>query len=94
MTQFEKFKNMDIDEFAEWLDKYGEFDNSPWIQWFDGLYCNNCEAIMCHHIDSEYEFPCSWCELEGKCKFFQDLDEAPDNKMIIKMWLESEYNTK
>lgn len=90
MTQFEKLKNMKIDEFAEWLDKYGAFDGSPWIQWFDALYCNNCESIMCHHINSEHEFPCSWCELKGKCKFFPDLDEAPDNKMIVKMWLESE----
>ena len=82
MTQFEKFKNMDINQFSEWLDEYGVFDNSPWIQWFNGLYCNNCEAIMW--------FPCLCCELEGKCKYFPDLDEAPDNKMIIKMWLESE----
>ena len=45
---------------------------------------------MCHHVDSEYKFPCYWCELENKCKYFLDLDEVPDNKMIIKMWLKLE----
>ena len=94
MTNYEYITHMSVDEMAEWLDKYGMFDSSPWMSWFDHKYCNNCETIMCHHIDSEYEFPCSWCELEGKCKFFPDLDEVPDNKMIIMMWLESEYNTK
>lgn len=92
MTRFEEFKNMNIDEFAEWLDKYCAFDESPWIKWFDELYCKKCEPIMCHYEDSKNEFPCSYCELEDKCKFFPDLDEAPDNKMIIKMWLELEVD--
>lgn len=90
MTQFEKFKNMDIDQLTEWMDKHGQFDGSPWMSWFDHKYCKNCECIMCHHVDSEHKFPCSWCELEGKCKYFPDLDETPDNKMIIKIWLKSD----
>ena len=90
MTQFDKFKNMDIDQLADWLDEHGQFDGSPWISWFDYKYCKNCPDIMCHYLDSEYEFHCSWCELEGKCKYFSDLNEAPDNKMIIKMWIESD----
>ena len=44
---------------------------------------------MCKYEDGGREFPCSYCELNGNCKFFPDLDEAPDNKMIIKMWLET-----
>ena len=89
---FEKFKSMNIDELAEWLDKYGMFDNSPWMSWFDQKYCKNCEDIMCKYEDSEREFPCSYCELNGNCKFFSGLDEVPDNKKIIKMWLESEIH--
>lgn len=89
---FDKFKSMNIDELAEWLDKYGMFDNSPWMSWFDQKYCKNCEDIMCKYEDSEREFPCSYCELNGNCKFFPDLDEVPDNKMSIKMWLESEIH--
>ena len=89
-TVFDKFKSMNIDNLAEFLDKYGMFDNSPWMTWFDKQYCSNCESIMCHYEDSTHEFPCSYCEWNGNCKFFPDLDEAPDNKMIVKMWLESE----
>ena len=81
---------MSTEGLAEWLDKYGAFDNSPWITWFDEKYCNNCEAIMCKYEDGEREFPFSYCELNGNCKFFPKLDETPDNKRITKMWLESE----
>jgi hypothetical protein len=82
---------MTIDALAEWLDKYGQFDSSPWMNWFTENYCNKCESIECHYPDSEYKFHCSWCELnDNKCKFFPDADEAPNNKKIIKLWLESE----
>ena len=90
MINYDRFKNMSINELSEWLDKHGDFDSSPWMTWFDHKYCKNCQDVMCHYENSEYDFPCSWCELENKCKFFQELDEVPDNKMIIKMWLESE----
>ena len=90
MKQFEKFKNMDINQLSEWIDEYGQFDSSPWMSWFDQKYCKNCEDIMCKYEDGESEFPCSYCEVYDICKFFPDLDEVPDNKMIIKMWLESE----
>ena len=86
-TVFDKFKSMNIDEFAEWLDEYGMFDNSPWMSWFDQKYCKNCEYIMRKYEDDTKEFTCSWCELNGNCKFFPDLDELPENKEIIKMWL-------
>ena len=89
MTNYECITLMSVDEMAEWIDKYGMFDNSPWMSWFDCRYCKRCPNVMCHYLDSEYEFHCSYCELEGKCKYFPDLDEVPDNKMIIKMWLET-----
>jgi ATP-dependent helicase/DNAse subunit B len=36
------------------------------------------------------EIECTYCELENKCRFFQELDDVPDNKEMIKMWLEEE----
>ena len=89
MTQFENFKNMDIDAFAEWLDEHGQFDGSPWMTWFDVQYCKNCESVMCRYEDGRREFPAAWCELEHKCRFFPDMDEVPSNKDVIKIWLES-----
>ena len=53
MTQFEKFKNMDIDQLVEWLDEYSQYDSLPWILWFDKKYCNNCADIMCKYEDGE-----------------------------------------
>ena len=90
MTQFEKFNLMDIDTLAEWICEHGEFDGSPWCKWFDETYCRKCEPVMCHYPNSKREFPCAWCELERKCKFFMNLNEQPDSKDVIKMWLESE----
>lgn len=91
MTRFELFKQKDIDELSQWIDLHGQFDGSPWIKWFDKNYCNNCEPIPCHYVDSKNEILCSYCELHNKCKFLEDLlSEPPNNKQLIKMWLETE----
>lgn len=92
MIWFDKLKSMDIDGLAEWLDKYGQFDGSLWMDWFDKQYCKNCESIMCKSADDSREFPCAYCELYDKCKFFAEMDDVPNNKEIIKMWLESEMD--
>lgn len=90
MTIFENIKSKNIDEFAEWLDKYGMFDNSPWMNWWDKNYCKNCEHETARLVDTGREMEFAWCELHDKCKFFQNMDSIPDNKQIIKMWLETE----
>lgn len=94
MTNYEYITHMSVDEMAEWLDKYGMFDNSPWISWFDQKYCKICPNVMCKSADDTRIFPCSYCEVYDTCRFFQDLDEVPDNKMIIKMWLGSEVENE
>lgn len=99
MTNFEKFTTSDIDTLARFLDKHGAFDDSPWMKWFDENYCKKCEPIECHYAEAEKlnikpfyggTIKCGFCELEGYCKFFPDLDYIPDNEDIIKMWLELE----
>ena len=100
MTNFEHLKNMSIAELAEWLDVHGQFDTSPWQEWFSQVYCNKCEPIKCKYADAEERFgftllysreiECSYCELEGRCKFFPDLDDIPSNIETIKMWLNKE----
>lgn len=102
MTIFESIKSKNIDEFAEWLDKYGIYDDSPWNKWWDKNYCQKCEAVTIER--KEYaritgwrnwynycgDIECAWCEINKKCKYFQDLDYIPDNEEIIKIWLKSE----
>ena len=94
MTNYEHIKSMSIDKFSEWLDEYGQFDSSPWMSWFEQKYCKICPNVMCKSADDTRIFPCSYCEVYDTCRFFQDLDEAPDNKMIIKMWLKSEVENE
>ena len=100
MTNFEKFKSMTIDEMSDWLDKHGQFDCSPWSKWFSKKYCDRCESIKCKYADAEEklgfspdthysgEIECSYCEIYGKCRFFEELEDIPDNREIIRMWLE------
>ena len=102
MNNFEKLKSMTVSELADWLDKYGQFDGSPWMDWFNEKYCSKCEPIKCTIKDSdkvgikplwiERLIECSYCELEHKCKFFEELEDIPDNKETIKMWLMQEAN--
>ena len=102
MTNLEKIKNMPIDELADWLDKNSMFDNSPWMNLFNEKYCAKCESIKCKYVDAEEklgfspyarysgEVECSYCEIYGKCRFFENLEDVPDNKEMIKMWFEEE----
>lgn len=92
MNNFEKLKSMSAEELAEWLDKHGQFDNSPWMLWWDRNYCKNCEDIICKSSDDSRHFPCAYCEIYDKCRYFQDQEDVPDNKEIIKMWLKSEVD--
>jgi transcription elongation factor Elf1 len=95
MNNFEKLKAMTVGELADWLDKYGQFDGSPWMDWFNENYCSKCESVKCKVDEKAAFFPghtidCAYCELEHKCKFFPALKDVPDNKMTIEMWLNEE----
>ncbi len=90
MTIFEKIKAMNIDELAKWLDEQCPHDVDPCVTWWDNTYCKNCESVTAKYDDSCIDMEFAWCELHGKCRFFQDMDEVPDTVQITKMWLESE----
>ncbi len=89
MKMIDKFKSMNIDEFIEWLDEYASLYPSPWDEWFDVSYCGKCKPEIVYD-DGIGRREYGWCELNGKCRFFQDMDEQPDTKQVIKMWLENE----
>ena len=93
MTIFETIKNKSIDEYVEWLYNYcRDFDNAPWWDWFDDTYCKKCDGVIIKPEESGYhcDIECAWCEINNKCKFFEEMDNVPDAKQIIKMWLLSE----
>lgn len=94
MTNFKSIKSKNIDELAEWLDKHGEHDGSAWSKWFDENYCRKCESEYVYVEMFKKKLPCAWCEIHGKCKYFQDMSNIPDTKQIIKMWLETEEVTE
>ena len=89
MTMFEKLRSKNIDELADWLDKYGNFEDSPWVDWWNDNYCAKCQCKIVEYHGIKLEI--SWCETHhGKCKFFKDMDEAPSGRDIVKMWLVTE----
>ena len=91
MTNYEKLTNKPIDEFAEWLDFYGNFDGSPWMKWFGKKYCDNCPGITCIvPALNNKEVECSFCELNHKCKFFEELERELETREIVKLWLEEQ----
>lgn len=91
MKVFDSIKNKNIDELAEWLDEYCDFDSAPWWKYWDENYCSKCESIESESAnDFGYAAEYAYCELNGNCRFFKDMKEIPDSKQIIKMWLESE----
>lgn len=99
MTNFAYLQSMSVDELAEWLDKHGLFDDSPWNNWFNDTYCSKCDPITCKikstsigvtPLYPEQEIDCSYCELEKKCKFFKHMKDIPTNTDIIAMWLKQE----
>lgn len=90
MTKFEDFKSKNIDELVDWIDENFAFDTAPYMWWFDNEFCKRCQPEEVYDVDHSTNMECAWCEISGKCKFFNDMDEVPYAKQIIKMWLESE----
>ena len=90
MTNFEKLKSMNKEEISEFLDSITSIDDSPWIVWFNKKYCENCEIIRRNTLDPDIYYDCTYCEVNGNCRYFQDKDDIPDNKEMIELWLESE----
>ena len=102
MTNFSKIKSMTVDELAEWLYNYSQFENTPWMLSFDEKYCNKCELIEVRYEDTRdalgidpllwgHPTKCAFCEVDPKkCRFFPGLDTVPSSLEMITMWLNEE----
>lgn len=90
-TNFEKFfKSLNIETISDFLSHINSIDTAPWTLWFDKNYCSKCPAIECYCEYFHRNVSCAYCELEHKCKFFDELSEVPNIKEIIKLWLQAE----
>lgn len=91
MTIYETLKNKNIDELAAWMAENFYFDISPWSKYWDENYCNKCEAVIARVPEfGEDEHKFAYCEINHNCRYFKEMKDIPDDKMIVKMWLESE----
>lgn len=85
MTNFERFKNMNEDDFINFLLE-NENDNSPWNDWMNNHFCIDCEPIVGKYEDSEIEMEFAKCEL-GDCPYNMKDISSED---LIKKWFEDE----
>ena len=102
MNNFVQLTTKSLTELAEWLDKHGNFDGSPWMTWFNERYCNICPSIILEKDESiktlgiEPFFggtvTCGYCEVHNKCRYFPDMEKTPTNTDIIKLWLKEKAN--
>lgn len=91
MTNIEKIKTFTVEELSKFLDSVG-FDDTPWMNWFNNKYCNNCDGVNCILEVVGREVECSYCEVYKKCRFFPDrLSDNIDSKEICAMWLRENY---
>ena len=97
MNNFEKIKAMSIDQLIDWLDTNGHHD-AIWWKWFEEKYCDKCDTITTLIPDYDGEETwlrpcvCSYCEENDKCFFFQEMEDVPNSKETIKLWLEAEVS--
>ena len=100
MTNFDKITSMSLEELAEWIDNNGLVDNTPWQEWWDKTYCQQCDTIKVTADEAEEvlgftplitdtNFECAYCEIHDECKFFMNQD-INKSKTIIKLWLEAD----
>lgn len=84
MTNFEKIKNMNKDQMAEFLEKLNSdgIEKAPHNIWFNEEYCENCPDIEVIYRDKKELW--KECDFEGNCP---NTDWGSD---IVKLWLESE----
>lgn len=91
MNNYDKFRSMTIEEMAQWFEKNFDCDDTPWINSFNEKYCKNCELVKGKCKDYHCnEMIFTYCELFDKCRYFEDEEGCPSDKLMIKLWLNGE----
>lgn len=90
MTNYEKLKSLSREELIAWLSQNGSIDDSPWLHWFNSTCCANCECVKQMSPNEKFEYECSYCEVEHKCRYFPNKSSEPTDEDILNMWLDAE----
>lgn len=79
LTNFEKLKNLSMEEMAEFLSDQMELEGTVYDQWMVDTFCNNCPD------EEDYDgSPASFCETNHDCPYGLYL---PSNKDLVMRWL-------
>ena len=79
LTNFEKLKNLSMEEMAEFLSEQMALEGTVYDQWMMDTFCNNCPDV------EDYDgSPVSFCEINHDCPYgFYLLS----NKDLVMRWL-------
>lgn len=84
MTNYEKLRELNLEDFGHWLWEVGHrADIPPWWAWFENEHCSHCPKETTIHPFLNKKMLVDYCELQGKCRFYRDLSDEE----VIKAWL-------
>ena len=79
LTNFEKLKNLSMEEMAEFLSDQMALEGTVYDQWMVDTFCNNCSDV------EDYDrSPVSFCEMNEDCPY--GLCNISD-KYLVMRWL-------
>lgn len=79
LSNFEKLKNLSIEEMAEFLSGQMALEGTVYDQWMVDTFCNNCPEV------EDYDgSPVSFCEMNEDCPY--GLCNISDKDLVMR-WL-------
>ena len=79
LTNFEKLKNLSMEEMAEFLSDQMALEGTVYDQWMIDTFCNNCPDVEGYDGSSV-----SFCEINNDCPYGLYL---LSNKDLVMRWL-------
>jgi hypothetical protein len=93
MTLYEKLIGLNKEDLAKEIhEMWRENREEPWTEWFCERYCTCCAPVYEKNpfTGEDYQddaYLCSYCELNGRCRHFPELNEVPSDEKMILIWL-------
>lgn len=85
LSNFEKLKNLSMEEMAEFLSEQMALEGTVYDQWMVDTFCNNCPDV-----EDYDESPVSFCEMNEDCPY--GLCNISDKDLVMRWlsWVEEE----